>query len=491
MDMIFARWALMAATAVTMATPLTAAVDGFKVTTDRTVDASSLETIVADVIRLAGAKTDDEKGIALYRYLHQVLFHHAYACEKAPRSVGPLKVINAYGWGLCGGEHTVMKALFETAGWPVRYRGWSDPGHTTIEAQYGGRWHYYDVFLKAFWWTKDRSTIAGQDDINADPSIVLDGLKDKRVPAESYLCCGDEPAGVISGCRSSKPEKISQHQDGWASVTGRDQGYSPLLTLRSGAALRLEWTGQAGMMVADATNGKHTCPNLKDLRANALLGPLLEHYGDRSWSNGHFTYAPDFTKAGDVADIALTNASATGGKLVAKGAGSALFKLDLPYPYAAATLSAVGDGEITLAVSTDRGATWKPAAAGDIGALVRQTYDVWVKADFRGALSAVKLDGVVEHNRAAQPFLHQGKNLVTVATADNRLPPGTALVVTYEYQEATASAKRDQWNGKGLSYGETKIVTKELTTLPATFEITVGGTTTPKMIAISRGLTAK
>ena len=138
-----------------------------------------------------------------------------------------------------------------------------------------------------------------------------------------------------------------------------------------------------------------------------------------------------------------------------------------------------------------RGATWKPAAAGDIGALVRQTYDVWVKADFRGALSAVKLDGVVEHNRAAQPFLHQGKNLVTVATADNRLPPGTALVVTYEYQEATASAKRDQWNGKGLSYGETKIVTKELTTLPATFEITVGGTTTPKMIAISRGLTAK
>ena len=111
MDMIFARWALMAATAVTMATPLTAAVDGFKVTTDRTVDASSLETIVADVIRLAGAKTDDEKGIALYRYLHQVLFHHAYACEKAPRSVGPLKVINAYGWGLCGGEHTVFGDL--------------------------------------------------------------------------------------------------------------------------------------------------------------------------------------------------------------------------------------------------------------------------------------------------------------------------------------------------------------------------------------------
>lgn len=487
MRRMLAGWMLMGA----VAAPLGAAVDGFKITTDRTVDASSLETIVADAIRLAGAKSDDEKGIALYNWLNQALFHHAYPCERDTRPIGPLKALNVYGWGLCGGQHTVMKALFETAGWPVRYRGWSDPGHTTVEVQYGGRWHYYDVFLKGYWWTKDRATIAGQDDIVADPSIVLDGLKDKRVPKESYLCCGDEPAGVVQGCRNSKAEPVAKHADGWASVTGRDQDYKPTLTLRSGAALRLEFAGQPGMMVADRTSGKHTCPNLKDLRANELLGPLLEHYGDRSWSNGRFTYAPDFAKPADVADVVLTNASASGGKLVAKGAGSALFKLDLPYPYAAATLSATGEGDIALAVSTDRGASWKPAAAGDIGALVRQAYDVWVKAEFRGALAGVKLDGVVEHNRAVQPFLLHGKNQVTVATADNRLPPGTALVVTYEWQEATADGKRSQWNGKGLSYGETKVVTKELTALPATFTIDVGGTTAPKMVAITRALTPR
>lgn len=471
--------------------PLDAAVDAVKVTTDRTVDASSLETIVADVIRLAEAKSDDEKGIALYNYLNQVLFHHAYACEKKPRSVGPLKVINVYGWGLCGGEHTVMKALFETAGWPVRYRGWSDPGHTTVEAQYGGRWHYYDVFLKGYWWTKDRSTIASQDDIVADPSIVLDGLKDKRVPLESYLCCGDEAEGVVKGCRNSKAEPVSKHADGWASVTGRDQGYSPLLTLRSGATLRLEWTGQAGMMVADSTNGKHTCPNLKDLRSNPLIGPVLEHYGDRSWSNGRITYAPDFSKPQDVADITVANATASGGKLVAKGAGSAVFKLDLPYPYAAATLTTAGEGKIALSVSIDRGTTWTAAPTNDVGALVRQAYEVWVKAEFSGTLNNLTLDGVVEHNRAAQPFLRLGKNQATVSTATNKLPPGNVLVVTYEYQECTTSGKRTQWNGKGLSYSETKTVTKELTTLPATFDLIVGGTTEPKMIAFSRALRAK
>lgn len=483
------RMTTLVALLVTTFASLHAAVDGVKVTTDRTVDASSLETIVADVIRLADAKSDDEKGIALYNYLNQVLFHHAYACEKKPRSVGPLKVINVYGWGLCGGEHTVMKALFETAGWPVRYRGWSDPGHTTVEAQYGGRWHYYDVFLKGYWWTKDRATIASQEDIVADPSIVLDGLKDKRVPLDSYLCCGDEAEGVVKGCRNSKAEPVSKHADGWASVTGRDQGYSPLLTLRSGATLRLEWSGQPGMMVADSTNGKHTCPNLKDLRANPLIGPLLEHYGDRSWSNGRITYAPDFSKPQDLADITVANASASGGKLMAKGSGSAVFKLDLPYPYAAATLATAGEGKIALSISTDRGASWMPAPTNDVGALVRQAYEVWVKAEFSGTLDSLTVDGVVEHNRAAQPFLRLGSNRVTVA--GGKLAPGTVLVVTYEYQECTTSGKRTQWNGKGLSYGETRTVTKEFTALPATFEITVGGTTEPRMVAFSRALRAK
>ncbi len=458
-----------------------AAQDDLRVTTDRTVDTRSLETIVRDVLRLAGAKTNDEKAIAIHTWLHQAIFHGAYPVEKAPQSVGPLKVLNVYGWGLCGGQHTVLKALFETAGWQVRYRGWSDPGHTTIEVFYDERWHYFDVFLKCYFWTKDRKTIAGQDDIVKDPSIVLDALKEGRAPLQHYLCCGDDAEGVVKGCRNSKALPPSKPAEGWASVTGRDQGWSPLLRLPAGATLRLEWKGQPGQTAVDG-RAAHSC-GTKDFRSDPQLGPLYEHYGPRNHSNGTFVYAPDFSRRADAGDVMLQGAAPKGGKLVASGSGRAIFKLGLPYAYVGGKLEVAFEGEGTLALSVDGGKTWAPAAAGDVSALIKQRYDVQVKADFAGTLASFRFDGVLEHNRSALPALLPGANAVTVAAA-SALPPDRMLTVSYVYQEATASANRKRWDGQGLSYGETKTSAQSLSKLPATFGIEVGGNTPPRMLAL-------
>ena len=61
-------------------------------------------------------------------------------------------------------------------GWNWRFIGW--PGHTTVEAFYDDRWHYLDVFLKFYAWMPDpknpgRRTIAGQDDLAANPKALL------------------------------------------------------------------------------------------------------------------------------------------------------------------------------------------------------------------------------------------------------------------------------------------------------------------------------
>jgi hypothetical protein len=451
--------------------------EGIKVTTDRTVDTTSLDSIVKDVIRLAGARTNDEKGIAIHTWLHDTIFHNAYPVEKAPQSVGPLKVLRVYGWGLCGGEHTVLKALFETAGWKVRYRGWD--GHTTIETFYDDRWHYFDVFLKCYYWTKDRKTIAGQDDINADPSIVLDAVKDGRVPADHYLCCGDEAQGVVDGCKTSKPLGVSKHEDGWASVTGRDQGYDPALALPAGATLRLEWKGDPGK-TAVAGVCRHTC-GTKDFRSDKTLGPILEHYGPRNYSNGQFVYAPDFSKA---PDAELAGAQSKGGKLVAtSGQGVAIFKLPLPYAYVSGQADAAFEGgEGRLSVSSDGGKTWQPAPGGDLTALVKQKYAVWLKAEFPGSLAKLRLEAVVEHNRSAQPYLLNGKNQVTVTPGG--LPKGSTLSVTYAFQEATVAdpSKRTRFEAQGVTYGATRTVAKEAASAPLTFLLDVAGNTPPKML---------
>ena len=461
------------------------AAENFKVTTDKTVDSSSLESIVADVTRLSGAKTNDEKAVALYRYLHHAIFHWAYPTERAPQSVGPLKVINAYGWGLCGGQHTVLKALYETAGWKCRYMGW--PGHTTIEVNYDEKWHYYDVFMKCYYWTKDKSHVASQEEIANDPSIVLDAEKDGRAAPEN-LCCGDSLQGVVDGC---KARKDCGDAKGWAAVTWRDQGYNPLLTLRSGATLRQDWKAEPGLFAITGKAPQHSC-GTKDFRSDPVLGPRMEHYGPRNWSNGSLRYAPDFSKAADVADIELTAAKASGGKLIAAGAAVALFKLNLPYPFVTAKLDAVfEDGEGKLSLSPDGGKTWQPATTGDCSALVKQKYDVWIKAEFSGALAKFVLEAVIEHNRGAQPHLLAGKNVVTVSTKENKLPEGAVLNVTYSFQEATAPANRARWDGKGVTYAEVKTVTKEIGQLPFTFEIVVGGNTPPKMLSLERAVKGK
>ena len=464
--------------------------EGIRITTDRTVDTSSLETLVRDVVRLSGAKTDDEKAIAIHTWLHHAIFHCAYPVEKAPQSVGPLKVIRVYGWGLCGGQHTVLKALFETAGWKVRYRGWE--GHTTIEVFYDERWHYFDVFLKCYYWTKDRKTIAGQDDIGGDPSIVLDGAKDGRVPPDHYLCCGDTADGVVSGIRTSKPLPPSKPEDGWASVTGRDRGYNPLLRLPSGASLRLDWKGEPGKAAVGGRTS-HSC-GTKDYRSDRMLGPILEHYGPRGHSNGRLVYAPDFSRKADVADVELQGAAAKEGKLAASGQGTAVFKLSLPYPCVDGQIEAAFEGgEGKLSLSIDGGKTWQPVEGGDVSSLVRQKYDVRVKAEFSGTLAKFRLEALVEHNRSAQPYLLPGSNAVTVSGTPGALPADRALSVTWSFQEAVAPdpAKRTRWEGNGLKYGEPRTVTEKATSLPHTWKVEAGGNTPPKMLSLEIGVSGR
>jgi len=467
-----------------------AGVEGFIVTTDHTVDPTSLETIVRDVVRISGARTSDEKAIAIYEYLHQAIFHRACPVEGKPQSVGPLKLLNAYGWALCGSQHTALKALYETAGWKCRYLGW--PGHSTIEVFYDGRWHYLDVFLKCYFWSKDKTHVVSQEEIAADPSIVLDAVKDGRA-APQHLCCGDSPEDVVKGCKARVDYGDSK---GWGELTWRDEGYSPRLILPVGARLRLDWSGMENGFVVAIPHGPpvHTC-GTKDFVNDHKLGPILEHYGSRSWSNGRFEYAPRFDRPAEVRDIELQNANVEKSRIVAtNGKGIAIFKASLPYPFVNGEVDARfegGDG--TLFLSLDEGRTWSPMKSGDASQWVRQKYSVWIKAEFASAMTHFQFSAMVEHNRGVLPYFVNGKNRVSASFQPESLPDRVVGEVVFVYQEAEAPKLKGgrPFNGRDVVYGPIRTVTRQFTRAPFSFDLDVGGDTPPKMISVERSLRAQ
>ena len=168
------RWAAMAAVlsgiafvaapAAASAAKARGLVAAIKILPDKAPDCSSLKSIVASITR--ECKTNDEKAIAIYNFMQLSHYHFAYPGE--PGGLPVLKEINCYGWSLCGGLHSEESALWRQLGWGWRFVGWD--GHTTVEANYDGKWHYLDVFLKFYAWKPDQTapggrTIAGEDEL--------------------------------------------------------------------------------------------------------------------------------------------------------------------------------------------------------------------------------------------------------------------------------------------------------------------------------------
>lgn len=317
-----------------------------KVAADKAPDCSSLARIVETVTR--GARTNDEKAIALYNFMRLAHYHRAYPNE--PGGIGALKLINVYGWALCGGLHTVQAALWRQMGWPWRYVGWSNPGHTTAEAQYDGRWHYLDTFLKVYVWMPEAGapggrTLAGEDDLKANPALVTEGLvfdKARKVyyhkdsvfqviggkanwTAPAFLVCGDDVPGIVSGVNSRKG---AGSPTGWGAIKFDEPGYSTDVNLAPGYSLTLTWDAVEG---AHWFNGrkeipKHTCGD-KDYRNSPDIGPILEPYAKsggatRTFASGTLLLAPDFSDPACMASLAgVENAKAAGGAVVPAEAG--------------------------------------------------------------------------------------------------------------------------------------------------------------------------
>ena len=478
-----------------------------KVLNDRAPDCSSLESIVRSVTR--GCKTDDERVIAIYNFCRYIEYHHAYPNE--PGGISALKFIHVYGWGLCGGEHTVLAALWEKAGYPWRYRGWSSPGHTTVEVSYGGRWHYLDTFLKFYAWMPDPQapggrTIAGQEDIRANPALLSEGFvmdqerkvcyhKDNRFgyaagtihwTAPAFLVCGDDLPGIAQGIASSRNAGSPR---GWGAIKFDDPDYSSAVSLGVGYALTLNWSRvEDGYYFAGSKRPPgHSCGD-KDYRNCPVSGPPLEPYRElnpaRSWSNGTLVFKPDFQSAAFTASLQeVKNVVWRGGTLRAEDESRpAQFVIPMASPYVIVKASGrIASEDAKTEVSPD-GKTWQPVDLQDFSKAVVGRYRCGVRVTFRKPISAIELTSLVEHNQEALPYLAPGVNKIAVSAENPAALGDNRLVVTYAYCPGSRDATPAQLfdSGKEIARAHNAawaktplVVQKVIDRLPQAFEIPV------------------
>jgi len=411
-----------------------AEVRGPWVTSDRTVDCSSYETMLAGVLK--PGMTDEQKAIALYDFYRQTVYHY----QNMPESRNPVKCINAIGNTLCGSQATCMKGLLGAAG--IKARCVSHPGHTFYEAFYDGKWHGYDTMTNFYVFTRgEKPNVASFEELNKDPSLIKDAVKEGRA-VPGMCCCGDEP---MAFAHKITPTEYEPQKSDWSV-----KDYA----LRPGEEIVRSWWPLGKPLPGTYRAGNdpgpmHTCGR-RDQGNKPELFKFWEPYGIKNYGgkvisyrhyfNGWMAYSPDLRQP------AIKEALAK---------GELVIPVKCPFYVTAsattfeATCPAEGDS-VEVSVTVDKSAT-PMLTAKDTGKKVytaefdkivvrpnqgRHIYELRFKLNGKAVLERLYVKSVFTHNAMAAPHLMPGKNNVTFTVANPESLKAEPLTLAYRYKEA-------------------------------------------------------
>jgi hypothetical protein len=452
------------------------------VTTDRSIDTSTVDNILKGLIRKD--MTDEQKVLAVYNWIRRVIYH----------GDGPVKyaydfsrMINVYGHGSCLRQTTPMWVLLDRLGYKCR-TGAVD-GHHIIEVYYGDAWHVMDPHMNFY--VYDRATpraIASIEQIKADPSLVDDAVKEGRA-CPGFLLCGDKPATFSKG----KFTIIGEFPESKKYTPVIDEPFGRI-TLRRGETYVRTWMPGEHWFKANAPHKDrgpdHGC-GLKADSQDTPNWPIYEPHTVnrkcRHWGEGYLIYKPDLasghyldaavgkpdvaiTKVGDV----VTLSQGTPGM-----AGEIIFSVNCPYVITAGELKFddMGSSGVNAAVSTDQGKTWKPVTFTSKDGHASGTFvdevngglaGYWLKLTLTGGhVAALELKTHFQINPYSLPYLAPGRNEVSVAGDAF----GSPLKVEWTYAE-------------GPDWKENKTAAQTFTK-PGKFVIDVGGEKYPRNVSLS------
>lgn len=424
------------------------AATGVTVVCDRWPDGSDLRRFGLDAARLSGAKTDQDRAVAVWRWVRRWKMHtdgnaptenFTHPTQSAKRGYidDPIKILNVYGTHFCDGLTRVVEATWRAMGHPAEklVLGSHTMAHCFyVDADGVGRWHLFDVNYGSYIPHRSGSRIMGADDFSTD-----------------Y-------------CKNSSQWKHCQHV---AMPTHRTE-----LSLRLGERLERIW-GNWGAPYQDNVDLERDRRRLKSFER----GPYKPAFG-----NGRWIYTPDLASPDWPAGLAEPPRNMLPGKLAPAEPGrpaTAVWHVRSPYIVSGAELDlhayrkSAADG-VRLHLSVDNGATWRKLfelPPGELGMRhltipLCDTFKVTSKAappkDFNSPfgryhyrlklellaaerpedcqVSSLALKTVVQHNPFALPQLQPGRNRITVR---GTLAKGAALRVTYLWDDPLGNGRRN------------------------------------------------
>jgi hypothetical protein len=454
-------------------------VENPKVTTDKSVDCSTVDGILKGIIR--DGMSDEEKVLAVFNFVRRVIYHGDGPQAEAYNF---FRMINVHGHGSCLRQTTPMWVLLSKLGY--KCRGWATGGHHCIQVFYGEKWHLLDPHMNFY--VYDRATpktIASIEQIKADPTLAGDAVKDGRA-CPGFLLCGD---GVDTFAT----------KDGWQDLGDFPEGkkYTPVISepfggiaLRRGETCLRTWMpGPYWYQKGSPKKGegpRHGCGggDRKDVVNWPLYEPHEWQGRFRHWGAGRLEYAPDL-KTDHWADAAVSQSNLAGGKdglapAEAGKDGEAVFAVNCPYVITAGELklSQSGEGKVAAAVSRDGGKTWQAlelaaADGGKAACLFRdqvdgcfEGYRLKLTIPAKTAVTGLELVSHFQLNPYSLPYLVPGKNTVSVEAGRF----GAPLAVTWNWAE-------------GEGWKDAKSVTKTFEK-NGTFEIEIAGPKYPRMTSL-------
>ncbi len=361
----------------------------------------TVSSIVQHVV--AQDMTDAEKALALWHFQKGLRFH-ASPYDRDNGNV--VKMLNVYGYTLCGDDSYALADLWREAG--LRVRAGRPIGHSTTEVFYDGMWHLLDGDEHVICLMRDNETIAGEEEIVRDHDLM------KRTHVYGILKTDDRQTDEFSaalfpydGQREEKKGVYPSHRMD--------------LVLRPGESIEWRWDGKGKF---------HGRENMGSWR--------------NAWTricNGLLVYEPDVSSNKWRFGCVATNHVVDGDVLcAAEGGGTATFEVKSPYVIVGGRIKgtflrqAFSD-RVALFVSFDREKWVEVWTMGELGEGTTEVYldrlfppegetryGYFVRVDFAGhGVNRLVMESDLQMAPLSLPGVRLGSNeMVYVDDSDDR-----------------------------------------------------------------------